>query len=137
MSLIRKFISYFENSDKIENGDKKKDLKTLYDEVDFLIEKFMISQSNVPPSLKIEATINSLRRMFKKDFFDLCTIKDCAELLELKLSEQRIVFYRTQHCIYWKEMDSEFRDALIAMVFDDFRVKLNLSEEKQLCIEII
>lgn len=131
MTLINKIFFF------LSKDNKEKEFKTLYDEVDILIDKFMISGGNVPPNLKIEAVISSLKKMFSKEFFDICVIKDCSELLGLKLSEQRIIFYRTQHCVYWKDMDPKFRDALIAMIFDDFRSKLNLSEDKKICIEII
>ena len=131
MSLLNIFLKHLGGS------NKNKEFKTLYEEVDILIEKFMISEGNVPPNLKIEGVINSLKKMFNKEFFDICTIKDCAEILDLKLSEKRILFYRTQHCLYWKDMEPDFRDALIVMVLDDFRPKLNLTEEKKICIEIV
>ena len=137
MFNLKKIFSFTEDNVQELNFTKDEEVKFLYDHVDDLLVKFMISKNNVTPQIKIDGVLNALRNLFKKGFFDICVVKDCAELLKLKIPETRLLLYRTQHCIHWKDMEPQFRDALIAMILDDFRGALNLSEDKNICIEII
>ena len=137
MFNLKRIFSFTEDNVNDLNFTKDEEVKFLYDHVDDLLVKFMISKNNVTPQIKIDGVLNALRNLCKRGFFDIGVVKDCAELLKINIPETRLLLYRTQHCIHWKDMEPQFKDALIAMILDDFRDALNLSEDKNICIEII
>ncbi len=110
--------------------------KSLYDEVDNLLDRYGITKNSIPPEVKITALVGSLKKLFNKKYFDICMLKECLMLFDLKITDERMNIYRTQHCIDWGEMEEDFKNIMIAMILDDFRQVLNKKETKQLFIEI-
>lgn len=98
------------------------DIKSLYKEVDLVLEKYNILNNPISINVQAQATAHSLQKMLKtENHFSICTIKDCAKLSQLYIPEERMNVYQTIHCVNWNEMLPEFRQMIIAMILDDFR----------------
>lgn len=94
---------------------------SLYKEIDGLLAKNKIISGEVGRSIQQQAVAHSLQNMFKEKYFNVVTVQDCASLANIKISSQRKDVYRSQHCINWGDMTTDFKEVLIAMVMDDFR----------------
>lgn len=80
-------------------------------------------------AMKQGAVAHSLQNMFRADeYFSICTINDLIEVSQIVIPKERYDIYRSQHCIYWRDMTPEFRQTLIAMILNDFRSILNTEE---------
>ena len=73
------------------------------------------------------ATIaHSLQRMLKTErYFDVCTVRNCASVAQISIPAERMAIYQSIHCMSWSEMLPDYRQAIVAMVLDDFRSILN------------
>lgn len=101
-------------------------LDSLYKEVDLVLSNNKINSNEINANAQSAAVAHSLQKMISSErYFDICTVKNCAELCQICISDERMKFYRTQHCIYWNEMNTDFRQLIIAMILDDFRFVLN------------
>jgi len=101
-------------------------VKSLFNDIDAVLGKNGINTGEVNQSSQIAAVAHSLQKMLQVDeWFDIITVKDCASLCQICISIERMRLYRTQHCIRWSEMTIDWRQALVAMVLDDFRAVLN------------
>ncbi len=101
-------------------------IDAIYQDVDLILEKYNILNSEININVQSQAIAHSLQKMFKTEsYFSICTIKNCAKLSQIYIPEERMNVYDTIHCISWNEMLPEFRQMIIAMVLDDFRSILN------------
>lgn len=104
-------------------------LNNLYKDIDTVLKNYAIKPGEINATVQANAVAHALQKMVSVDqYCDVCCIRECASLCQICISEERMTFYRTQHCIRWKEMLPEFRQILIAMILDDFRSVLNPSE---------
>lgn len=101
-------------------------LSNLYKDVDMVLSNYEIKSGEVNTNVQVNAVAHALQKMLSVDkYCDVCCIKECASLCQICISDERMKLYRTQHCIYWREMAPEFRQMLVAMILDDFRYVLN------------
>lgn len=111
--IIKKFGIEIRKAGSVEN---------LYRDVDMILSDAGINSGEVNKTIQRAAVSHSLQKMLQPDrCFDICTIRNCAQLCGLCISEDRMRIYGTQHCVYWSEMLPEFRIQLMAMILDDFR----------------
>ncbi len=107
---------------------KSGSLNNLYKDVDMVLNNYGIKTGEINVNVQVNATAHSLQKMLNTEsHFSVCCIRECASLCQIVISNERMKLYQTQHCVYWKEMTSEFRQMLVAMVLDDFRCVLNPS----------
>ena len=100
-------------------------LKNLYKDVDLVLSNYGINKGEINTNIQINAVAHALQKMFDVEkYFDVCTIKDCAKLCQICISEERMLLYNTQHCVYWNAMTNEFKQMMVAMILDDFRCVL-------------
>lgn len=98
----------------------------LFRDVDIILRNNEIVSGKVDTDTKAQALGHAIQNMIRVDrYFDVCTIRDCAELCSMCISEERMSLYRSIHCIHWNAMLPDFRQKVIAMVLDDFREILN------------
>ncbi len=91
-------------------------IDSLYKEVDLVLSKVSDSE------MQRQTVAHSLNKMIKaQNYFDVCTIKNCAEICQVAISKERLCIYQSIHCMHWNEMMSEYRQRIIAFVLDDFR----------------
>lgn len=101
------------------------DVNSLYNEVDLILKKFDIQQG-ISASIQIQTVAHALQKMFDVEkYFDICIIRSCAELCNIVISKERLNVYQSIHCMHWNEMLPDYRQAIMAMVLDDFRLILN------------
>ncbi len=101
---------------------KKNSLENLYRDVDRVLSKDNVIKGRVSDKTKESALRHSLQKMLEADkYFDICTIRGCAELFNLYIPSERMALYQSIHCLYWNKMESEFRAEVISYVLDDFR----------------
>lgn len=101
-------------------------LSELYSEVDRTLACFHIPPGSVTSQMQGMACAHALQKMISaENWFDICTIDICAKMCQIVIPVERYRIYHSQHCVSYKEMLPEFRQALIAMVLDDFRPILN------------
>lgn len=104
-------------------------LDNLYQDVDRVLSNFRVDNGQINISVQVNAVAHSLQKMISsQNYFDVCTIRNCAELCGLVIPADRMKVYQTQHCIHWSEMTTDFRQLLVAMVLDDFRSVLTITE---------
>ena len=91
-------------------------IQNLYKDVDIVLKNFDIN------AVKQGAIAHALQKMLStQNHFSICTIKNCMEMAQISIANERIAIYQSQHCMDWGEMLPEFRQILIAMVLEDFR----------------
>ena len=100
--------------------------KSLYEEVDRILGKNDINYQQVSDTDKYLTIAHAIQKMLNvESYFDVTTIRNCSQVANIIIQEERMHVYRTIHCIYWSQMTPEFRTRVIAMVLDDFRTVLN------------
>lgn len=103
-------------------------VRDLYREVDRVLAK--PTSQKVPVS--IATTAHALQKMLRPHtHFDVCTIRNCAQVCEICIPDNRMEIYRSIHCMNWSEMTPEYRETVIAMVLDDFRAVLSMGQEME------
>lgn len=105
---------------------KMGNVTNLYADVDLVLSKHKIPAGGVSGNVQVQALAHALQKMINvQNYFDVCTIDNCAEMMQIVIPSERKKIYRAAHCIRWNEMTSEYRQVLVAMVLDDFRAVLN------------
>lgn len=106
-------------------------VKALYDDVDMILSKHEINpQDHISKMVQTQTASHMLHKMFKPDrWVDVCNIKTCASLCCICIKEERMEVYNIAHCMHWSEMTEDYRELLMAMIMDDFRCILNVTEE--------
>lgn len=100
-------------------------MNSLYSDVDEVLGKYGIKSESVGAEIKIQTVAHSLQKMLKvQSFFDVCTVKNCAEVCQVCIPIERMKIYSAIHCMHWNEMLPEYRLQITAMVLDDFRTIL-------------
>jgi hypothetical protein len=103
-------------------------LDNLYKDVDSVLSNHQINTGEINISVQVNAVAHSLQKMIAhNNYFDICTVRNCAELCGLIIPADRMKVYQTQHCIHWSEMTTDFRQILVAMILDDFRSVFSIS----------
>lgn len=98
------------------------DSDSLLKEVDSILLSHGMVSGQVSIKVANETAAHSLQKMFKKDqYFDVCTVKNCASATAINISSARQAIYSAAHCIRWGDMTDDYKQILIAMVMDDFR----------------
>lgn len=99
--------------------------KNLYNDIDMILAKNGMGQKLVSDDMIAQTTAHALQKMLKSDsHFSVCTVKECAKLCSICIPQERQNIYSAAHCISWSEMLPDYRQLLVAMVLDDFRVVL-------------
>lgn len=95
--------------------------KDLYSEVDLVLARNDVGVQVGDKTQKMTVA-HSLHRMLQvNNHFDVCTIRNCAEVCQIVIPKERMSVYSAIHCINWNEMLPDYRQVIIAMVLDDFR----------------
>jgi hypothetical protein len=101
---------------------RSNDLKSIYEDVDRILQKNDTEFKIVPNDVKFMAVAHSLNRMMKvENHFSICAIKESAIIAQIIIPKERMQIYEPLHCMHWNEMLPEFRTKVIAMILDDFR----------------
>lgn len=108
---------------------RKNNIQNIYSDVTAVLAKAGVDGNQVSLEVQSQSVAHSIQKMLAGNYFDICTIKDCAKLVKLIIPQERLNVYSTQHCVNWSEMLPDYRQVLIAMILDDFREVLNPSKE--------
>jgi hypothetical protein len=102
---------------------KAKMNRQLFDRVDEILATAGMQQGDVHVTMAVQqqAAAHALRKMMNGSLFSVCTIRDVMEMCQGQIATQRMAVYSSMHCVKWADMDTEFRQQLVAMVLDDFR----------------
>jgi len=101
------------------------DTKNLYKDVDLILKRNGVESNYVSDIAKQRTVAHALQRMLEPDrYFDVCTIDSCIKVCSICIPAERYAMYRAVHCIHWDKMLPDYRQLLVAMVLDDFRVIL-------------
>jgi hypothetical protein len=101
------------------------DTRNLYNDVDTILSRNGMRTQEVSDNAKIQTIAHSLQKMLKVDnYFSVCTINNCAKVCQICIPADRLNIYNAAHCLNWSDMLPEYRQLLVAMVLDDFRVVL-------------
>jgi hypothetical protein len=96
---------------------------SLYKEVDMVLSKI------TPLSVAQQTVAHALQKMMRSDQYpDICNIKHCADLCQICIPREHMLVYQNVHCLHWNEMTAEYRQLIVAMILDDFRVVLTHKE---------
>lgn len=105
---------------------KTGNVKNLYADVDLALRQNNIPPRGVSGNVQVQALAHALQKMISvQAYFDVCTIDNCAEMLQVVIPVERKRVYRAAHCLHYDQMTPEYRQILVAMVLDDFRTVLN------------
>lgn len=103
-------------------------VKNLYKDVDLVLQKAQLRSNEVNGAVQALTVAHALQKMLQVErHFDVCTIRNCAEMCQICIAKERMQVYQSIHCHSWNEMLPEYRETIIAMVLDDFRPVLNQS----------
>lgn len=103
------------------------DTKHLYEDVDMVLSTFDVPHKSINATVQIQTCAHSLQKMMRTEkHFDVCTIRNCADLCQICIPQERMDVYHAIHCMDWKEMVPDYRKLIVAMVLDDFREVLNI-----------
>lgn len=116
---------------------RKGNVTNLYADIGLVLEKAGVRGNNVSSEVQSASVAHSLQRMLNSNYFDVCTIRNCAELTGLIIPKERFNVYQTQHCVYYNEMLPEYKQILLAMVLDDFKDVLNPQIVKDVSCEVV
>ncbi len=106
-------------------------VKELYEDVDAILDSSGIVTNEVPVNLQVQTVAHSLHKMLKNSgYLSICTIKECAKIGNVFISEERMSIYQSLHCMNWSEMMEDYRKMIVAMILDDFRHILHFQEAK-------
>ena len=101
---------------------KKDNVRELYKDVDLILRATEMPPGGVSRMMQIQAVAHALQNMLQVGkHFSICTVTDCAKVVQIHISAERMRIYQTAHCMDWNAMTTEYRQGLIAMVLDDFR----------------
>lgn len=104
---------------------KTNNVQNLYSDVDIVLRKLGIGTGEINSKIQCQAVAHSLQKMLKVDsYFSICTIQNCRDLCQIHIPVERMRLYQTVHCVNWNEMLPDFRQNLVAMILDDFRMVL-------------
>lgn len=96
--------------------------KGLYEDIDRVLGKFKIPSQGVTDDVQSQSVAHSLQKMLQVDqHFSVCTIKSCADVVQICIPKERMNIYQAIHCVHWNEMLPDYRQIICAMVLDDFR----------------
>jgi hypothetical protein len=104
---------------------RKGSITNLYGDITSVLAKAGVNGSIIPVEIQTASVAHSLQKMFASTYFNICVVNDCAKLVKLRIPQERLNVYQTQHCVNWSEMLPEYKQVLVAMVLDDFREVLN------------
>lgn len=98
---------------------KINNVSALYKDVNLILNQVNLSD------IRVQTVAHSLQKMLQvQNYFDVCTINNCAKICQLCIPDERMDIYRSIHCIQWNEMTQEYRQIIVAMVLDDFKTVL-------------
>lgn len=98
----------------------------LFQDVDSILETYHIPKDGVNVGVQTLACAHALDKMLNQSsHLSVCTIRDCAEMCNIRISKERMQIYSAAHCMNWNSMLPEYSKMLMAMVLDDFRDVLN------------
>jgi len=106
----------------------------LYKDVDRVLANAGIIRDGVGGHVQQQTVAHVLQNMItKKHYFDVCAVKECAELCQVIINAERMLVYRSIHCMDWDQMMPEYRQTIVAMLLDDFRTVLTPNAEELVC----
>lgn len=105
---------------------KSGSIKNLYRDVDIILNNNGIPQGGVNQEVQLNTITHTLHKMLQPGAtFYVCDVQKCAEIAGIHIIKERLDIYRSIHCMKWSEMLPDFRQQIMAMILDDFRVILN------------
>lgn len=101
-------------------------LNNLYKDVDMVLSNYNVPVNGINATIQAATVAHSLQKMLQtQNYFDICCVRNCAELCQICIDKERMKVYQSIHCINWNEMLPDYRQMIVAMVLDDFRSVLN------------
>lgn len=105
---------------------KQGNVHGLFADVDLVLRRNNIPAGGVSAEMQRGTVAHALQKMMQPDkWFDVCTIDSAANCCGLVIPGERYKVYRAIHCVHWRDMETEYRQLITAMVLDDFRSILN------------
>lgn len=101
---------------------RTRNVRDLYADVDRVLGEMGMVGDEVGDKVKQATVAHALQDMIsKKNWFDVTTVNNLAELTHTRIAADRIAVYRSIHCMDWNAMLPEYRQTICAMLLDDFR----------------
>ena len=101
-------------------------LNALLKATDGVMEQY--GRDEIPERLKGQATLSALKKMFDENrYFDICTVNTIAKMHGTEIPRETEEYFRTLHCVHFKDMTQETREFLFAKCVDLFRGGLVIS----------
>lgn len=110
---------------------RKGNIANLYSDVDTVLARAGVMKGQVPAHIQASSVAHALQKMLAGNYFDICTVNKCAEVVGLHIPSERKRVYDAQHCVHWSDMLPEFREVVVAMLLDDFREVLTFDNAKE------
>lgn len=85
------------------------------------------NKHEIPESIKGQATLSWLKQNFGNKWFSVCEVDNIARMNEITISQEKLDFMQTLHCVYYENMPQETKDYLFAMLVDLFRGNIVMS----------
>lgn len=105
------------------------DAGALFKAADNVLQKY--EKGTIPESIKGQAVLSVLKNISqRKDWFDICAIRELAKLNEVLISAEHWEFFASLHCVHWADMHPDTREYLMAVLIDYFRGNIAMASTK-------
>ncbi len=103
----------------------RNDVHSIFKASDNILAKYGESNTEVPDQIRGQATIATLRRIFDGNHFDVCAVKELAEMNDVVFSKEHSDLFQTLHCVKWELMEEETRNYLLAILVQYFKTNIS------------
>lgn len=96
---------------------------------DNILEKY--NKHEIPENIKGQATLSAIKHITQSCSFSVCSVDTLAQMNNVIISGEHQDFFRTLHCVAWKDMTEETREYLMAILIDYFRGNISMANIKE------
>ena len=105
------------------------DVGSLLKATDSILKKYG-NNDDVPDNIKGQATLSALKSNFSNSWFSVCELNDMCKMNDVRISEEKMSFFQTLHCVKFSDMTEETRAYLFASLEDIFRSNITMANAK-------
>ena len=97
------------------------DLSNIQNDIDNALKRLSIKSGETTINASKIAAKHLFFSLLKNRYFDVYSVKSICKVALINISSPRLAIYEAMHCINWGDMEKNFKEELLVMLFDDFR----------------
>lgn len=92
---------------------------------DSILKKY--GRETVPENIKGQTVLSVIKTLSTGGHFSICNLDSLAEMAGVTFSTEHYDFFRTLHCVDWKNIHPETKEYTFALITDYFRGNIVMS----------